>query len=78
MLTELHSRSGCGKQLPSDIKAGDDCPHCGMYIAFKENADGTRTYAGIKGLRGVLGGMTIFAVIGAVIGVILKLVGDRS
>ncbi len=37
----------CKKVVPSDIQAGDNCPHCGAYIRYKMEADGTRTDAGL-------------------------------
>lgn len=39
--------SKCNKELPADIKAGDNCPHCGAYLGYKVEADGTKSYAGM-------------------------------
>lgn len=35
----------CKRAVPDSVKAGDHCPHCGIFFEYEENADGSRTYA---------------------------------
>ena len=67
----------CNGELPDSIGAGDDCPHCGAYLAFEEGADGNRTYAGMKWSNG-LGSIFIFATIGVFIGILVKVLKGSS
>ena len=61
----------CKKQLPSDIKPGDNCPKCGAYLSYKENEDGTRSYAGVWKNKGLWTGIFIF-VIATVVGALVR------
>lgn len=45
-LQEVGTCSNCGKTVPSNIGAGDRCPHCNVRFDYEEKADGTREYAG--------------------------------
>ncbi len=37
----------CMKQVPSSVKAGDNCPHCGAFFEYKDNGAGNKEYAPI-------------------------------
>ena len=42
---ELFFCMKCKKQIPSNVKAGDSCPHCGTFFDYKESAGGHKEYA---------------------------------
>lgn len=45
MFVEVYECSKCRKPLPTSVKAGDSCPHCGAYLAYSEGPGGNRQYA---------------------------------
>jgi DNA-directed RNA polymerase subunit RPC12/RpoP len=68
----------CGAKLSASVKAGDYCPNCHAYLAYSEEPDGTRKYAGVGPMlgRGVMGA-GVLVVIAMVVGFFIKLVrGD--
>jgi DNA-directed RNA polymerase subunit RPC12/RpoP len=47
MFQEVFMCSKCNKEVPANIKAGDKCPHCGIFFQTKEHADGTKEQASV-------------------------------
>ncbi len=41
------SCSQCNRELPETIKAGDNCPHCGVYLRWKDGENGKKNDAGL-------------------------------
>jgi hypothetical protein len=67
--------SNCDEELPDSIGAGDKCPHCGIYLEYEENQDGSVTtdsgerlsqseYSKRRGKGGVIGGIVGGIVVG--------------
>ncbi|MBN2024289.1 MAG: hypothetical protein JW809_16010 [Pirellulales bacterium] len=59
----------CKRQVPSDLKAGDRCPHCGTYFAFERDESGKvvkrapgRWLRGGAVMGGLLGGAVAFVI----------------
>ena len=43
--------SGCNRDVPASLGAGESCPHCGVYFEYSEEMDGSKTYAKDYGVR---------------------------
>lgn len=78
---EVYVCTNCNKTLPSNIKAGDRCPHCRAFLAYEEGADGKKKYAaGSAAMTYFIfggGGLTaLLVVIGVVVKVIIHAVRE--
>jgi ribosomal protein S27AE len=52
----------CGKPVPSNLTAGDKCPHCGVFFAFDETTGKRSSVPGGAVLGGLVGGSIGFVV----------------
>lgn len=60
----------CKKEVPATSKAGDRCPHCGVYWSYEEGKGGSRSWSMSPRAWGKLAGLAI--VLCGAIGVAVK------
>jgi len=71
---EIKQCMKCKKEVPSTAKAGDKCPHCGVYWNYEQNKDGSKTWSGLP--RGFFKlGFLVIMVIGAIVAAVKKAMG---
>ncbi len=74
--------TGCKKEVPAHLKAGDKCPHCGITFEYEQTADGKWVDKGGREVSpwlvkiGGTGGIVTVVVI--VIGLLVRLAASRD
>jgi predicted RNA-binding Zn-ribbon protein involved in translation (DUF1610 family) len=78
-MVEVKVCLNCKKEVPASTKAGDRCPHCGVYFAYEQNRDGSKTYTpGARLGFGLFGGAIAGGAIAAVIAILVKVLKGSS